>query len=318
MINIDYFVKWQELDLEVEKNKISENVTKYLAISSYNDVFITNNSLMSRSFSVEFDPETTINYEPKTVNGIKIELKKNKQLNENKVYLVLSNVDSKNDDAFIGFSAHIFDSLIGAKSEIETLNNIEQALEDYHDFFGFKKELSKENEQGLIAELLFLNEKIDELGEKSVFNWNGSERNKRDFIFDSYGVEIKSTRNQEQDIVHISNENQLDKGSLETLYLKLYIFDENQNGKNIKYYIDSILAKIQSYECQKAFLAKVAMREIDPYSYEGRYKFELEDVHTYVVDDTFPKLTSKDIPSCIYDVKYHLNLSGVSYIEKEK
>lgn len=316
MINLDYFIKWQELDVEVQKSSKQENITKYLPIASNNNVFISNNIRMNRSFSVEFNPETMTNYSAKKVNGIEIKVQRNNQINKEKKYLVMCNIDSKNDDAFMGFSAHIFDSLVGSKSDAEALNYIEKALDDYHNFFSFKSELSKETEQGLIAELMFLNEMIGQNGENAVLNWFGSEGNKRDFIFDDYGVEIKSTRNQKQDIIHVSNENQLDRGNLEKLYVKLYIFDENDQGENISDYISLILTKIKSFELQKIFRAKVALIGIDPNVYVGKYKFVLEDIHTYLIDDSFPCITKKDIPECIFDVKYNLNLSSIPYIEK--
>lgn len=317
MINIDCFKKWIELDLEVKQQPTEESVTMYLPISSYNNVFITNNKNYKRSFSIEFSHSTIYDYKPRNVNGISIEIKKNDMLNKDRLYLVLSNNYKEHDDTFIGFSAFVFDALLNSISDIDSLKRIEKVLEEYHNFFGYEKKISKDKEQGLMAELIYLNELIDKDGEFRIINWFGSEKNKRDFIFDNYGVEIKSTRYQEQDIIHVSNENQLDAWDFDKLLLKLYIFDENELGQDVSFYIRLIYSKLISFEIKKIFLAKVSMREIDPLSYEGHYKFRLESIHTYIVDDKFPKITKRDIPANAFDVKYRLNLSGIAYLEKE-
>lgn len=317
MQNIDYFLKWEELDIEVQKRSDNEVITKYLSLASSNNVFVSNSDNGDRAFLVEFSKDILQNYKVKKVNGISIEIKENDKINKDKTYMVFSNVDKNLDTAFISFSTYIFDSLVDTKDEKSSVEKIEEAIEKHHDFFGFKNKLSKENEQGLIAELIYLDELIKRYGDVAVHYWQGSEKNKRDFVIENTGVEIKSTRNQEQDIIHVSNENQLDPTGLDRLLLKLYTLEENELGHNVKYYIDLVGNEIVSYEAKKAFNAKLMLREIDPEKYEAGFNFNLISVHTYLVDDKFPKITKQSIPACAYDVKYSLNLSGMNYIEKE-
>ncbi len=316
MNNVNYFLKWIELDKTVEENEDWNAKIKYLPVADCNNIFISNDKKFNRSFLIEFTPYIIKDYKPKKVNGIKIEIKKNDSLDKNKLYLVLSNVEKKLDDTFIGFSAFIFERLENTTNEIDTMRKVEEALIDYHDFFSFKKEMTKDNEQGLIAELNFLSDLIDKYGEEAVYYWVGSEKNKRDFIINDKAVEIKSTRNQEQDIISVSNENQLDPQGLTTLYLRLYIFDENENGREVSYFIKLIADKIKSYEIKKVFFSKIAMHGIDPSAYVGKYKFYIEGIHTYVVDDGFPRIKKSNCSERIYDVKYRLNLSGIDYLEK--
>jgi hypothetical protein len=317
MIKSDFFKKWIDLDRQIFKSKSNDNYIIYVQGECYNNIFISNSKKNNRVFYIEFSPNTLKNYNPPTVTGVKICVKDNPNIDENKLYLVFENENIELDDAFIGFSVTVMNSLSDCKNDIDTITRVEQILKDYHNFFSFKKDLGKDAEQGLLAELSFLSYLIDIKGEEVVTNWFGPEKNKRDFLFHEIAVEIKSTRNQEQDIIHVSNENQLDKNDLEKLYIRLYIYDENDLGNDVSKMIKEIYDKLNNVAMKKLFISKLCMFNIQPLEYQAKYKFKEEGIHTYDINDEFPKLTKYNIPKSIYDVKYKINLSGVSYIEKE-
>ena len=52
-----------------------------------------------------------------------------------------------------------------------------------------------------------LKNNIVKYGEKTLLNWQGPNKNKRDFVFDKTAVEIKSTGSQIDPNILISNEN---------------------------------------------------------------------------------------------------------------
>ena len=81
--------------------------------------------------------------------------------------------------------------------------------------------------------------------------------------------------------------------------------------------IKEIYDKLNNVAMKKLFISKLCMFNIQPLEYQAKYKFKEEGIHTYDVNDEFPKLTKNNIPKCVYDVKYKINLSGVSYLEKE-
>lgn len=315
MFNTDYFIKWKELDEIVEERASKDILTIYLPTDSLNNVFISNNIEKERSFSIEFERHVFEDYSLKMINGLKIEICENTNLNPDKLYMVVKNASIENDYAFIGFSVAVFDAIEGTRKNEDALYAFDKLIDEYHNFFGFEKKLSKEREQGLLAELIYLEKIIKEQGDSVVCNWNGSESNKRDFIFDGYSVEIKSTRNQEQDIIHVSNENQLDNNLHPILYLTLFVFDENTTGVSLPDYILEVYELIKKVEYKKIFIAKIAMHGINPLEYESKYKFALEKVKTYQIDDNFPKLVRNNIPNVIFDVKYKLNLSDITYRE---
>lgn len=312
----DYFVKWSELDKAIDSEKTDSQYTKFVSTDSYNNVFMTNSLSGDRAFLVEFDPYILIEYEPQEVKGLKMDVCKKKNIDPTKSYLEVKNADKEFDNAFIGFSVVCFDALEKTRSNEEALAAFEKVIGAYHDFFKYKKELSKETEQGLIAELLFLDDCIEKNGQKCVENWMGCEKNKRDFVFERYGVEIKSSKNQIQDIIHISNENQLDKGNLDDLYLKLYIFDENATGIKVEDCIQQLLQKFTSAEYKKIFMSKIALLNINPIDYKGKYSFKLEKTKTYLIDESFPRLVRSNIHTCVFDVNYRVNISGVKCIDE--
>lgn len=312
----DYFKKWIELDEKVNQNPNDESITIFVKGYCYNNIFITNDKKNHRMFMIEFYPQSLNGYKPMNINGINITIKDNTKLDANKKYLVFENSNEKMDDAFIAFSVTVIGSLNNCGTDAETLSQVEQILKDYKNFFAFRKSMDKIEEQGLIAELDYLDRLIDKYGDGVVVNWTGSEKNKHDFIFDDRAVEIKSTLNQEQSIVSISNENQLHVGKLNELKLKLYVFDENSNGKTVDYYIKKIYEKLVSFQSKKLFVSKICMHKIDPFEYKGNYKFDIEMVKSYIIDEKFPRIDKSNIPSEAYDVKYKLNLSNITY-EKE-
>lgn len=316
MINTNYFAKWAELDEKVRQNLNDSKITIFVKGDCNNNIFITNDKKNHRSFMVEFNNESLSGYKPIVINGINIFVRDDANFDSTKKYLVFENLDDKMENAFIAFSVTIISNLKNCDTDSKTLFQIEQILKDYKDFFSFKKNIDKKDEQGLIAELDYLNRLIDKLSEKAVINWTGPEKNKHDFTFPDEAIEIKSTLNEEQSIVTISNENQLDIGKLKGLKLKLYVFNENSAGETVDFYINKIYKKLISFEVKKIFIAKICMYKINPLEYKGIYKFNIESIKSYQVDDNFPRINKSNIPSEIYDVKYKLNLSNLKY-EKE-
>lgn len=316
MPKTNYFAKWIELDEKVNQSISEGRITIFVKGDCYNNIFITNDKKNHRSFMVEFNSDSLKNYKPIAINGINTFVKSDNKIDSTKKYLVFENLDEKMENAFIAFSVTIIGNLRNCDSDSKTLFQIEQILKDYKDFFSFKKSIDKKDEQGLIAELDYLNRLIDKLSERAVINWTGPEKNKHDFTFEDEAIEIKSTLNEEQSIVSISNENQLDAGKLRELKLKLYIFNENSNGVTVDNYINKIYNKLKSFESKKIFISKVCMYKINPLEYKGTYKFNLEAIKSYNVDDDFPRINKSNIPAEAYDVKYKLNLSNVKF-EKE-
>ncbi len=314
MMNPGYFSKWNNIDKAAAQLGDKEMITVFLPTESKNNVFISTNNNLEHSFWIEFDPAFINDYSAPKVSGVDIKVISNTKLDKSKMYLFVSNIDIAKDEAFIIFSSAVFSELESTSSDSEALRAFEKVVVDFHDFFKFKKSLSKIEEQGLAAELLFLRELISKYGEVAVSFWYGCEKNKRDFIIADKGIEIKSTLNQKQDIIHISNENQLSLLGLKQLYLVLFVFDENNTGLTVTECIKSIYDRLQSAEYKKLFLIKISLLKIDPLNYESNYFFSLECIKSFSVNERFPKLTKDNIPSNVFDLDYYVNISGIEVL----
>ena len=64
-----------------------------------------------------------------------------------------------------------------------------------------------------------------------------------------------------------------------------------------------------------AFIAKLLEIKVDLNSYVPKYKFTLQTTKQYVVDESFPCITSSTIPIGVYDVEYKLKLNTLSHFE---
>ena len=156
MMQTDYFTKWKELDESAQAKNQDETVIKYLPTNAQNNIFISNNCNGERSFLIEFSREWLQGYTPQKVNGLLVSVHDNPKLTPGKLYLEVKNSNKENDNAYIAFSVVFFNALDQTSSDAEALEAYEETVNTYHDFFKYRKELSKEEEQGIIAELLFL------------------------------------------------------------------------------------------------------------------------------------------------------------------
>ena len=158
--------------------------------------------------------------------------------------------------------------LVDATSYFDVYAVFKTMVKEYKDYFeNPNKFLSKQEEQGLCAELLELSILISLKGENVVNNWQGPAKNKRDFVFDEMGLEIKSTLSQENTAIRISNENQLDSSypdNMKKLFLKVYIMEDFDNGLNVHKCIAKVLDQIKTIFYKTTFLANLMRLKINP------------------------------------------------------
>lgn len=179
------------------------------------------------------------------------------------------------------------------------------------------KHLLDENvRRGLIGELLFLLEKIkgSENIKGALLGWVGPDRGDQDFVYADSWYEIKTIL-RSSSVCTIS--------SLEQLSLKT-------KGKLVVYKIDKCAPEMSDAFSLPELVNNISARLADyPEAldiYENKllsYGFlelpEYEDQRyccngkcTYIVDDTFPKLTEEIVPKSIIAVQYSLDTAGVT------
>ena len=307
--------RWKSLYEEVMTNEQYSDSTRFglkpLLMDARNRIYISENIDKEMSIYIEFDEKEVINtYTPPLLKGISISIKDN-IVQKNYYYLKITRENECPEELFISLSISLADEIEQSTSDLKTLLVIDGVLSRYSHLFTKKyKSLSREVEQGLYCELLFLEELLNRDGDTAIKFWTGPEKNKHDFVLDEkHAVEIKSTNNQEQLIIHISNENQLDNVGLDELKLVTYVIEINNSGETIDKVVSRILSKISSADMYLQFLTDLALVEIDPSVFKGKYNFTVSKKCHFLVDDAFPKITKSNITSKAYDVKYRLNLS---------
>lgn len=174
--------------------------------------------------------------------------------------------------------------------------------------------LSSSAQKGLIGELLYLEEKINEIGEDKAFRaWVGPEGSDQDFIFEYSWSEIKTT-SISSDAVTISSVQQLERP--EKGYLIVYFMDKTsakgQQTKTLPEAAEKIksMLSVKYHDELSCKLAKTGYFEKDIERYKA-YMYRLTEKRTFLVDSEFPRLIQNNIPAEIVNARYELSLSAI-------
>lgn len=172
--------------------------------------------------------------------------------------------------------------------------------------------LSKEEQKGLIAELLTLKDCIlpvmDE--ESALCGWSGPDGGTQDFNYGQTAIEVKSKRKSSQSHVLISSETQLSASSNERLFLRVVELNFEQSRKGFT--LNDVVAETRgslSSPLHRAHmdskLASAGYFEED--SYEA-FAWSLGSIYTYEVVLGFPRIAKDSVDCGIDRVSYRLDL----------
>lgn len=174
--------------------------------------------------------------------------------------------------------------------------------------------LSVNQQKGLIGEILFLEEKMHDLGEnKAIEAWVGPEGADQDFVFMDSWSEIKTTTIASESIT-ISSVQQL--GGIFPGELVVYFMDKTSaNGKNVislPILVERVKSNLSTNN-QNLFMCKLALlgyldKDSDIYI---NNRFNVKEKRTYNVNVSFPKLTPYNLPSEIVNARYELSLAAI-------
>lgn len=310
---------------EVKKSSINSNNGNIVQAYFLGSKCITNIyfGIISKKMTIflEFDDGILVNLKMPIIKGMEISIISAPFINSAKKYIYIGN-NFDNDEIFEAFSSSLADKIVTAKSYFDVYNELILVLKEYKDYFSNSiKTLSKQEEQGLCAELLELSSLIDTKGEDVIYSWQGPSRNKRDFVFEKSALEVKSTLSQEDPYISISNENQLDANYpalLNNLFLKVYIMEEIENGINVNTCIKLILDKIKSVEMKRAFVSSLFKIKINYDKYVSKYNFSIQEEKCYLVSGTFPSITKNNLANGIFGVSYKLRINQLNKFEIEE
>lgn len=166
---------------------------------------------------------------------------------------------------------------------------------------------------GLIGELLFLkNYMFPKYGcTQSLQAWSGQDLTHKDFSLDTIWYEVK-TINIGKASVKISSLEQLQSVNVgELVVYQLERMSEAYNGININQLASDILKTIDSNENKDLFINKLIENGFSFESIYYEYNYDVYEMERFLVNETFPKLTSADVNEAIIKVQYELLLSQI-------
>jgi len=270
--------------------------------------------IMSVSKNVEI-PELK-NYRFKGVEIFPVETDDFCELN---IYLL----DNDLKDIFSLFIQNILEDIAESVTENESITktlNVISKWKKLFDKINFNG-LSIEQQKGLIGELLFVNQLLDNRKSSSaILNaWTGPDFEDKDFVFGAKGVEIKLTSSKYPKL-KITNEGQLDAQNLNELFLILYTAEDvKENGFTLNSLIDQTQQKLSANIDELKFFGERLMLlgyfEDDKEHYNKMYS--LKKTYSYLVSQDFPKIIKSQLPVGVYNTSYFIELSAVENFSVE-
>ncbi len=170
-----------------------------------------------------------------------------------------------------------------------------------------KPVLSEKQQMGLIGELLFLKDDMLKVHEShdAISSWSGCDKTHKDFSIGEEWYEIKSSTVNKLTI-NISSIEQLDSDKPGTLVV--YEFEkmsEEYNGITLNTVVNDVLSMIDEND-EELLLDKLKAAGYEVSEEYDKCCFRNVSKHYYNVNDKFPKISSKDLPSSIVELQYEI------------
>lgn len=230
-------------------------------------------------------------------------------------------------DTFSCLCESLINTVKNMESEEEMIKSVINQLDKWRNLFdkAGSEGLSPSQQQGLYGELTFLRKLIT----KNVFPasealdyWVGVDAAQRDFMGDSWAVEVKTTATSNPQEVTINSERQLDESLFENLYL--YHCSVEITKKNGETLPDKIYKLRRDLENDPAALSKFNERLISAGYFdedEALYAFRAYKVRgesIFRIEGDFPRIKESDLRTGVGNLTYSIVLSACTrYIKSE-
>ena len=230
--------------------------------------------------------------------------------------LIIKLLHYQSRDVFAVMAENMVQSVLTLRSEKQVVRTIINQLEKWQTLFEKLKGegLTPSEQQGLYGELHFLQKFITKQDAVSALNsWVGTDREVRDFQYNRWAVEIKTTAGNNHQKVNISSERQLDESLLEDLFLfHLSVEIAKRNGESlnekVKIIRDILQDDVSALNVFNNKLLEVGYFEKHKYLYEERC-YQIRDENYYKIEGEFPRIKEKEMRNGVGDVKYSIILS---------
>ncbi|WP_442587460.1 PD-(D/E)XK motif protein [Pedobacter sp. AW31-3R] len=283
------------------------------SIEAFKVFIATNQFTGKRLFIINLDKQTPDNLLKKAkFRGLAIEIL---EFDDHKELTIIL-FDNALVDIFSAFIEDIILELTQCLTNDDILNSVSKVTSRWKRLFDKANTaaMTSEQQKGFFGELFLLKNLLNEgyPAQLLMEAWTGPLGGDKDFIFGDAGIEVKLTSSKHP-ALKITSELQLETGSLDKLYLFLFVVEEvKKNGLSIIDLIAEIRISLNSnpdiFQIFNDRIRIVGYLEDDNEYYEQQY--HLKEFMKYHIDGDFPRLTGSDLATGIYSVSYSIELSA--------
>ena len=247
---------------------------------------------------------------------IKIEMLSDRKDNSKKFLLILL-LSKQHKDIFSTLCEDLIFGVSDVTKEETLVEKLLDRLEKWETLFekAGNQGLSDKAQRGLYGEIYFLRFFLNNNSNKNycLKSWLGPERSIQDFHYSNWAVEVKTTHGNNHQKIHISSERQLDDSIIEKIYLYHLSLDIRiGNGESLNSIVDDVIESLKenpkANNIFKMKLLESGFYETHRPLYEERC-YSIRQENLYSVSGSFPRITEKQIPTGVGDVKYSIVLS---------
>lgn len=225
--------------------------------------------------------------------------------------------DSRQEDVFLTMGSDLIGYSSKGKNETDALRLVGMRYGQWCRLLAKKGKgrLTEAERKGLVGELLFLRrELVQREAVSAVDGWRGPEDGDQDFVYVDSWYEVKTTGKAAANIT-ISSIEQLDAdgpGELAVVYVDACA-PAQPGAFTLPELIKCIADELEANPGASAFfeekLEKAGYIELSEYNEEY---WVFDGCRLYMVNDTFPRLRRRDLPSEIAACSYTLSLPGIA------
>jgi hypothetical protein len=245
---------------------------------------------------------------------------------QDQVSLILALAETRFKDVFFALADDVLYTLCNAATEQIAVKNFVKRISHWREFFQQHKiaGLTESEQIGLFGELLVIKDVLlpDVQPDFVLSGWQGPDGANQDFNYRRCAIEVKTTKSNPHEKIHVSNLLQLDDTGLPALFLIHLALDQRRgSGKTLPELISDIRTYLESSspDAMIRFNTQLVKSKYldahgDLYTEHG---YNLRHLKAYHVNGAFPRLRENDIPSGVGDVEYSIMISSGNDHETE-
>lgn len=247
--------------------------------------------------------------------------------NHGRNYLIFKLLNTDYRDIFSVLCEDLILSVTPLKREEQVLKELINRFEKWKSLFDKVSShgLTPEEQRGLFGELVLLKKLLLSTEQTSIVlsSWVGTEKEIRDFQYNSWAIEVKTTHGNNHQRIMINSERQLDTGNLESLFLfHLSMESRLYSGQTLNDLIDSVRLLLDTdFASLNRFNSKLLEAGYFE-SHRGSYSdtgYFIRNETFYKVEKDFPRIEENDIRRGVGDVSYSIIVSQLTdYVESEE